>query len=101
MIYTLFCIWDDDHGQRHDAMNDRLAALERGRRLSPANFRQSLGRSRKTFGRYLGEGVGDSLARCGTVTSEDYRQAFEDLDLMEYAMESKYCRCLMGMDLYD
>jgi hypothetical protein len=99
VYYTLFCVWDEDHGQPHDAINNRLATVKGGRQLSPENFRQSFRRTIDTFGRYLGEAVGDLIASRQPVTAEHYQQAFEELDLMEYAMESQYCRYLMGLDM--
>jgi len=93
VYHTLFCLWDEDHDQSHAVLSERLAAA--GHRLSPENFRKTIGRAVDSFGRYLGEAVGDWIAKRGPVTSEDYARAFEELDLMEYAEKSNYCKEMM------
>jgi hypothetical protein len=101
IYFTIFCVWDEDHTLSHEARNDRLATRLNGRRLTPENFRKTLGRAWDLFGRYLAEAVkGDYLDGDATITAADYRQAFEELDLMDYVERSEYCREISQVDAY-
>ena len=101
IYFTIFCVWDEDHALSHEARNDRLAARLNGRRLTPENFRKTLGRAWDLFGRYLAEAVkGDYLDGDATITAADYRRAFEELDLMDYVERSEYCREISQVDAY-
>ena len=70
-----------------------------GRRLDPPAFRKALGRARDQFGKYLFEEVAAWIVERDASGPEIYRQAFEEMDLMDdYALKSKSCRWLLGLE---
>lgn len=99
LYYVIFRLWDGHRDESLDEINDRLAALPGGRRLDPAAFRKALGRARDQFGKYLFEEVAAWIAERDAAGPESYRQAFEEMDFMDdYALKSKSCRWLLGLD---
>jgi hypothetical protein len=99
IYFTIFCVWDEDHDSRHEAMIQRRANIPNGRGVTPANFRQTLGRACELFGRYLVEAVkGDYLDGDATITPADYCRAFEELDLMAYVERSDFCQEISRID---
>lgn len=98
LYHVVFCLWDD-HREHHDSLNARLAALSGSDPLDPNNFRKTLNRARDKFGYYLFDEVAAWVAQREVPSQEKYRRAFEELDLMDdYAMKSKSCRALLGIE---
>jgi hypothetical protein len=99
LYHAIFRLREDHPDESLDALNDRLASLPGGRRLDPRAFRQALGRARDLFGKFLFEAVAASIAERDVPTREKYLEAFEQLDLMDdYALKSKTCRWLLGVE---
>lgn len=97
--YVIFRLWDKNRLDTNHVLNARLAAHPNGRRLDAENFKQSLGRARNKFGEYLFEEVATWLAQHEPSKLEQYLSTFEELDLMDdYAMKSKTCRWLLGLE---
>lgn len=99
LYHVVFCLWDNHRDERYDSLNARLAALSGGHPLDPRNFRKTLNRAQDKFGYYLFDEVAAWVAQREMPSQETYRQAFEELDLMDdYAMKSKACRALLGIE---
>ena len=99
LYYTIFRLSEDYSEESFDALDARLAALPDGRRLGSDGFRQAHKRARDKFGEYLFEEVADSVAECGEPSPEKYLHAFAELDLLdEYALKSRTCRWLLGLE---
>ncbi len=99
LYYVIFRLWDGHREDSLEALNARLASLPGGRRLDPPAFRKALGRARDQFGKYLFEEVAAWIVERDASGPESYRQAFEEMDLMDdYALKSKSCRWLLGLE---
>lgn len=96
---TVFRLWEEHRDESLDALNARLAAMPRGRRLDARAFRQALVRSRNLFGRYLFDEVSVWVAERDGPGQKECREAFEELGLMiDYGQKSKDCRWLLGIE---
>lgn len=94
--YAVFMAWEADKDGRRRDLAARLAAT--GQRLNDDDFRKTLGRAWDQFGRYLADEVLELFGERDDLTVAKFRDACEQLDLMEdYALNSKYCRRLLGL----
>jgi hypothetical protein len=102
LYHIVFCLWDDHRDERYDSLNARLAAMTGRPPLDSRNFRKTLNRAQDKFGSYLFDEVAAWVAQHRLPSQEEYRRAFEELDLMDdYVMKSIACRELLGIDIED
>ncbi len=99
LYYVIFRLWDEHRDDSLDVLNARLAALPGGRRLDPPAFRKALGRARDQFGKYLFEEVAAWIAQRDVPRPKEFIQVFEEMGLLDdYALKSKPCRWLLGLE---
>ena len=83
-----------------DTLNAMLPSRPGGQRQDPTGFRKGLERARDLFGRYLCDEIEAGYPMGVIMGLEQLRQGFIELELMEYAEESKYCRWRMKLGGY-
>lgn len=79
-------------------LNALLPARPGGRRMDQAAFRKALERARDLFGQYLCDEVEAAYPEGVPPNPQELCRVFVELELMDHAEASKYCRLRMNLD---